>query len=108
MNDDGRGIDLEKIKAIAVEKNLADAKISDAQSVAELIFHPGFTTSGQVTQISGRGVGMDAVRSLLEKHGGGCYLHFPEEPSNLTMTPVSFVVEIGATYFELTTVGEAS
>jgi chemosensory pili system protein ChpA (sensor histidine kinase/response regulator) len=69
--DDGGGIDLEHIrqKAIANGKLAADAHATDAQLI-ELIFQPGFTTASRVTQISGRGIGMDVVRSEIAALGG--------------------------------------
>jgi two-component system chemotaxis sensor kinase CheA len=71
--DDGRGIDPEKVKAKAVERGLVTreqaARMSDRECVA-LIFLPGFSTAEKVTNISGRGVGMDVVKTNIEKIGG--------------------------------------
>lgn len=69
--DDGRGIDCEKIRAKAVEKNLvpSDAVLSE-QAALDLIFAPEFSTAEKLTRISGRGVGLDAVKDSLEKAGG--------------------------------------
>ena len=69
--DDGRGLDLDAIRRKALEKQLvaADAEVSQAD-IAQYIFLPGFSTAQQVTDISGRGVGMDAVRSLVQSLGG--------------------------------------
>lgn len=69
--DDGRGLDLDAIRRKALEKQLvaADAVVSQAD-IAQYIFLPGFSTAQQVTDISGRGVGMDAVRSLVQSLGG--------------------------------------
>ncbi len=69
--DDGAGIDLEQIrqKAIANGRITADAKTTDAQLI-ELIFQAGFSTASKVTQISGRGIGMDVVRSEIAALGG--------------------------------------
>ncbi len=71
--DDGRGLDLGRIRAKAIEQGLAGEAEVAAKSEAELcnlIFMPGFSTSSQVTSISGRGVGMDVVRSNMEQIGG--------------------------------------
>ncbi|MEM6605086.1 MAG: chemotaxis protein CheW, partial [Pseudomonadota bacterium] len=71
--DDGGGIDPEKVKAKALEKGLKDKAVLDAMSDAELvklIFLPGFSTAGEVTDISGRGVGMDVVNTNLTQMGG--------------------------------------
>ncbi len=71
--DDGRGLDAARIKAKAIETGLAsDADLvgkSDAE-ICNFIFAPGFSTAAQVTSISGRGVGMDVVRSNIEQIGG--------------------------------------
>ncbi len=63
VTDDGKGMDPEKIRRKAIEKGLIspDAQISDKESI-DLIFMPGFSTSEKVTNISGRGVGMDVVK----------------------------------------------
>jgi two-component system chemotaxis sensor kinase CheA len=71
--DDGGGIDPERIKAKAVSKQLITADQAARMGERELlnlIFLPGFSTAEQVTNISGRGVGMDVVRSNIEKIGG--------------------------------------
>ena len=69
--DDGRGIDADAIRKKAVEKGLlpADNKLSD-HDVLQYIMEPGFSTAEQVTQISGRGVGMDVVDSEIKQLGG--------------------------------------
>lgn len=69
--DDGRGLDAGRILAKAVERGLVEpgAELSPAQAY-ELIFHPGFSTAEQVTEVSGRGVGMDVVRRNIESLGG--------------------------------------
>jgi two-component system chemotaxis sensor kinase CheA len=71
--DDGGGIDIVRVRQIAAERGVASAEIlaaiSDAEAV-DLIFAPGFSTAGEVTDISGRGVGMDAVRVAVERLGG--------------------------------------
>ncbi len=65
--DDGAGLNAQKIRAKAVQKGLisADASLSD-MSVAQLIFEPGFSTSDNISNISGRGVGMDVVKRNIE------------------------------------------
>ena len=70
LSDDGAGLDLEQIRAKAVAQGrVADAGATDAQ-VIECIFLPGFTTATQVTALSGRGIGMDVVRSEIAALGG--------------------------------------
>jgi two-component system chemotaxis sensor kinase CheA len=71
VTDDGGGLNAEKIMKKAVEKGLLEneAKLTDAQ-IYDLIFLPGFSTADTVTDVSGRGVGMDVVRSNIEDIGG--------------------------------------
>jgi chemosensory pili system protein ChpA (sensor histidine kinase/response regulator) len=70
LSDDGAGLDLEQIRAKAVAQGrVADAGATDAQ-VIECIFLPGFTTATRVTALSGRGIGMDVVRSEIAALGG--------------------------------------
>ncbi len=73
IGDDGKGLDAEKIAAKAVEKGLLTAeqasRLSPTEKV-ELIFSPGFSTVDQVTALSGRGVGMDVVKYMIEGVGG--------------------------------------
>jgi two-component system, chemotaxis family, sensor kinase CheA len=71
--DDGAGIDPAKIKAKAVEKGVISPEAADAMTDAEathLIFAPGFSTAEQLSNISGRGVGMDVVKTNIERIGG--------------------------------------
>lgn len=73
VSDDGRGIDPVKIKASALSKGVISeeqaARLSDQEAI-NLVFAPGFSTAAQVSDLSGRGVGMDVVRSNIEKLGG--------------------------------------
>ena len=71
VSDDGRGLNRERILAKAIEKGLvqADQALSDKE-VFRLIFEAGFSTAEQVTNLSGRGVGMDVVRSNIEQLRG--------------------------------------
>ncbi|MEH2069742.1 MAG: chemotaxis protein CheA [Nostoc sp.] len=73
IGDDGRGIDVEKLKGRAQQLGLASAVQAASMSESEainLIFLPGFSSSAQVTKLSGRGVGMDVVKSNIEKING--------------------------------------
>lgn len=73
ISDDGRGLALDKIKAKAIQNGLATeaelAAMSD-QQIMQFIFKAGFSTAAKVTSVSGRGVGMDVVRTNIEKIGG--------------------------------------
>ena len=73
VSDDGRGLDAEKIAAKAVSSGLitaAERATLSREKVLQLIFEPGFSTAEAVSNISGRGVGLDVVRQNLEKVGG--------------------------------------
>lgn len=67
VHDDGGGLKTDRIRARAIERGLieADSDISD-EAVHQLIFAPGFSTAEAITSVSGRGVGMDAVRNFIE------------------------------------------
>ncbi|MGB7973728.1 MAG: Hpt domain-containing protein, partial [Roseiarcus sp.] len=70
VEDDGRGIDADRIRRTAVERGLATADAvagMSEEAVVDLIFMPGFSTAPDVTDLSGRGVGMDAVRESIER-----------------------------------------
>jgi two-component system chemotaxis sensor kinase CheA len=71
VEDDGRGIDVEKVQRKAVERGVIPAgkTLSDVEA-HNLIFDPGFSTAGQITNVSGRGVGLDVVKRQLEKVNG--------------------------------------
>jgi chemotaxis protein histidine kinase CheA len=74
VSDDGRGLDPLKISASAVEKGIIKPEEVSAMTDAEktaLIFMPGFSTKSEVSNISGRGVGMDVVKNAVEKHLNG-------------------------------------
>jgi two-component system chemotaxis sensor kinase CheA len=73
VSDDGRGIDISKVKAKAIKGKMITADEADRLSQAEildLIFRPGFSTADEVTEISGRGVGLDVVRSIMHRLKG--------------------------------------
>ena len=71
FSDDGKGIDEAKIQEKALNLGLIKAdQFLDKQEILQLIFHPGFSTAKEVTQISGRGVGLDVVQSEIKALGG--------------------------------------
>ena len=71
IEDDGRGLSLEKIQARAIERGLIPASSKlNAEQAYELIFQPGFTTTTSVSDLSGRGVGLDVVRNNIYALGG--------------------------------------
>jgi two-component system chemotaxis sensor kinase CheA len=73
VSDDGAGLDLERLRARAVQAGVVVADLAEdlpPDEVASLIFHPGLSTAEIVSDVSGRGVGMDAVRATIEGLGG--------------------------------------
>src|SRR5260221_6314306 len=71
--DDGAGIDLDKLRDIVIQRQLTNAETAARLSEAELLeflFLPGFTMKDAVTEISGRGVGLDAVQDMLKQARG--------------------------------------
>jgi two-component system chemotaxis sensor kinase CheA len=74
--DDGRGLDRGKIVAKAIQNGLVTSEqvLSD-EDIYSLIFHPGFSTAAKVTEVSGRGVGMDVVKRNVESLGGAVTIH---------------------------------
>jgi two-component system chemotaxis sensor kinase CheA len=78
IEDDGAGLDLEKIRARGVERGIIAldhaAEMSD-EDLRQLIFLPGFSTAAEVTELSGRGVGMDVVRTNIGRLGGVIDVH---------------------------------
>lgn len=78
VTDDGRGIDPALVRRRAVERGLLSAEAAESLSDAEalqLIFLPGFSTRTEANNLSGRGVGMDVVRTNLAKIGGSVFVH---------------------------------
>ncbi len=71
IGDDGAGINRERVLAKAIEKNLvpADAQLTDAE-IDNILFMPGFSTASEVSNLSGRGVGMDVVKTAITSLGG--------------------------------------
>lgn len=80
LTDDGRGLALHRIRAIAVQRGwiTPETYVSDEQ-IAQFIFRPGFSTAEQVTEVSGRGVGMDAVQEFLRREHGRIELRFTDD-----------------------------
>lgn len=95
VSDDGAGINRERVKAIAIEKGLiaAEATLSD-EEIDNLIFMAGFSTASEVSDISGRGVGMDVVRRSIQALGGRITISSrPGKGSTFTMSlPLTLAV----------------
>ena len=73
VSDDGRGIDAQKVKGAAIEKRILSPQKAERLSEAEIlqyIFQPGFSTADKITEVSGRGVGLDVVQTVLQRLKG--------------------------------------
>ena len=107
IEDDGGGIDIERVRSLAVERGVVGEEVAQGltdSEVVDLVFTPGFSTARTVTAISGRGVGMDAVRTAIANMGGAVEIENRAErgtlvrfllPFTLMMTRV-MVVHAGA------------
>ncbi len=110
VSDDGAGIDPQRIAGKAVEKGLVTAervRSMSAREILDLIFLPGFSTAEQVSDVSGRGVGMDVVRTNLERLNGVIEVHSEPGhgslvtlrlPLTLAILPALLVEAEGDTY----------
>ncbi len=98
IEDDGAGIDPEKVKAAARARGMiGESDEITAEEAVSLIFKPGFSTAEKVTDISGRGVGMDVVKNNIEKLDGSVTVDsVPGEGTRITVSmPVTLVVITG-------------
>jgi two-component system chemotaxis sensor kinase CheA len=95
LSDDGAGINREKVKQKAIDNDLipADANLSD-EEIDNLIFMPGFSTADKITDVSGRGVGMDVVKRSIQALGGRISIHSrPGQGSSFIMSlPLTLAV----------------
>ena len=109
VEDDGGGLNVEKIRAKAIERGLLPSDVGEIskQTAIDLLFQPGFSTASVVTDISGRGVGMDAVKSVIESMSGTIEIETEPEkylrtviklPLTLAIIKALLVVADGATY----------
>lgn len=99
LSDDGRGLALARIRRIALERGLCAPDASDNDTVAaHYIMLPGFSTASQVTEVSGRGVGMDAVKDFLKRDGGRIEIHLLGGQEGDAFRPFEFVLSLPANY----------
>jgi two-component system chemotaxis sensor kinase CheA len=105
VHDDGNGIDLEVIKRKAIEKGLISqdyAKVISDDEVMMCLFEPGFSNAEKITEVSGRGVGMDVVRGSVESIGGKISISTElGKGSVFTLSLPSSMAVKGALLFEL-------
>lgn len=93
LSDDGRGLALQRVRQIGIEKNLitVDQALSDAE-LARLILQPGFSTRSEVTEVSGRGVGMDAVLDFVTREHGKIEIRFTDTAEGAAFRPFQIIV----------------
>ncbi|APW42478.1 ATP-binding protein [Rhodoferax saidenbachensis] len=95
--DDGRGLAVDSIKKRAMDAGLIGVdQVLEDSDVAEMVFASGFSTAEQVTEVSGRGVGMDAVRGFITSEGGSIALHFTTEAAGAAFRPFETVITLPA------------
>ncbi|MDO9237236.1 MAG: HAMP domain-containing protein [Aquabacterium sp.] len=99
IKDDGKGLAIERIrqKAISAGRITADQPVSDNQ-IAEMVFLPGLSTAAEVTNVSGRGVGMDAVRKFLNKYMGDVVIEFTDAQTTEGFRPFELVISLPKKY----------
>jgi chemosensory pili system protein ChpA (sensor histidine kinase/response regulator) len=104
VSDDGAGLDLKRIRERAIERDLVtpDQELSERE-LMELIFQPGFTTVTEVTELAGRGVGMDVVRAELASFGGR--VSIASEPGRGTRFTLYLPMTLAVTQVVLAKVG---
>ena len=78
IEDDGRGLNLKTLESKGLENELITTGAND-QEIAKLIFHSGMSTANSITDISGRGVGMEAVNSFIKEHSGHMTIEFTDK-----------------------------
>lgn len=112
VKDDGAGIDPERLRSKAVQKGLIDAASAarlSAEECLQLVFMPGFSTKEQISDLSGRGVGMDVVKSAITRLSGSVEIHsrlgkgstvLIRVPLTLAILP-ALMVSVGARLFAL-------
>lgn len=95
LADDGRGINLERVRTKAVERGLMteEAQLSD-RDIMQFILHAGFSTADKVTQISGRGVGMDVVHSEIKQLGGSMFINSESGRGSEFIVRLPFTVSV--------------
>ena len=95
FSDDGAGINLAKVKAKALQQGMIDTdKTYQPLQIAMLILQPGFSTSETINQISGRGVGMDAVSRILQRRGGELGMTLSQSSAGQDfLVPVVFAIK---------------
>lgn len=105
VSDDGRGLDRDRILSHAARRGLVVAGDAPDEEVWQLIFEPGFSTAEQVTEVSGRGVGMDVVRRNIQALGGSVELR--SSPGQGTTVTVSVPLTLAIIEAMTVAIGDA-
>jgi len=103
VKDDGRGMAISRIYKMAIEKGIyqdSDPKPS-ATEIANLIFSSGFSTADKVTDVSGRGVGMNAVKDFLEEAGGSIDVNLGDGSEDDDFRPFTTNIKIPASFYKV-------
>ncbi len=99
IRDDGRGLALSRIRSRALNRGwLQEGESVSDEDLADYIFKPGFSTVEQVTEVSGRGVGMDAVKDFLKREQGGIELVFTDHQEGADFRAFALHVTLPAQY----------
>ncbi|MEW5942941.1 MAG: Hpt domain-containing protein [Pseudomonadota bacterium] len=107
VNDDGAGLDLAAIRATAARQGMLPAEDEPtAAQLVNLIFTPGFSTAAEITQVSGRGIGMDVVRNEIAGLGGR--IEVSSEPGKGTTFRICLPVTLAVTQVVLVRAGNAT
>ena len=88
-----------KIREMGLSRGIISEEVTDAKKISELIFHSGFSTASGVSEISGRGVGMDAIRSFLKKSDSHIDIEFRGASGDSGFQPVAFVLRLNRRYW---------
>jgi HPt (histidine-containing phosphotransfer) domain-containing protein/PAS domain-containing protein len=95
MRDDGRGLAIARIRQHAIERKLlTDGEMISPERLAQMIFITGFSTAEKVTELSGRGVGMDAVKEFLKVDGGEVDIRFLDNNDSADFRPFELVISL--------------
>jgi two-component system chemotaxis sensor kinase CheA len=95
LRDDGRGLAVAALRKKALEKGmLTEQDQPSPEEIAQLIFAPGFSTAAAVTEVSGRGVGMDAVKEFVQREGGTIELRFLNQNTEAEFRPFETAISL--------------
>jgi signal transduction histidine kinase len=100
ISDDGRGLSLHKLERRGLELGILSAThVTPLEQLAELIFYPGLSTADTLTEVSGRGIGMDAVKSFIEEAGGSIRVVLENSQTRPDYCAFSLVISLPSTLY---------